>query len=241
MRIGIVLIVKNLGAWGSGKEEFEADTLTMRTTLPALGESVVTIPGSYMKGLLRGWAYKIAPLLKKTGVIRGDTNEECYVGRTCGKCIVCRVFGSRGKEFSPLHVSNFYPIVTTEKAHEIFAKSIELALMEKDYWAPPPTNYVTRVRISDIDGRAAEGGLYTIEHVSPEVPFYGEITLYESLLKDVDPLEAYRLVACTLGQLNYSYVGRRTRCRVKVVDVEDRRVLKDEIVRMILVNLGVKI
>ena len=212
--------VRGLGLWGAGRGTFKADTITFRVESRD-GTPKLAIAGAYVKGLLRGWAYRVAPLLKRAGLLTAPVREECWVGETCSPggevCAVCAVFGFSGGPKAPLEVTDFYA-VRREALDRVKGVDLEELLLRDDVWAPDVTTYVTHVRICDWSGKAAEGGLFVNEAVLPGTLFLGEVRLFEGLLEGVEPVEAYRLLLASLAQLNYSYVGRRTLAKVSVVE-----------------------
>jgi len=236
MRLGVIFELKSLGFWGIGRETFEADAVTCKHRLPS-GTEVIGIRGAYVKGLLRSKAYLLAPLLEKTGAISYVSNLECHVKKTCGQCIVCKVFGYSGSSLSPLAVSDFYSI-KSDKAEEIYRMGLEKALIEeKDFFDNPPLAYITRVKIHDISQRAAEGGLYTYEHVSPGALFYGEIKLREKLLEGVSYKDACLLTLVSLAALKYFYAGRKTLVTPVIVGYEPPNLVKYDLIKIVLDKL----
>ena len=243
----VVLEVKGLGLWGAGKETFEADTTTFRTKLPARalsGRRCVVIPGAYVKGLIRGWAYRVALLLASKGLITTCTGglNKCWIKETCGECIVCRVFGSLGGTPSPLEVTNFYA-VKPDRVKEVAELGLEDALEREDLWEDAQVLVLTHVRIDDKSGKAAEGGLYEVEAVQPGATFYGEIRLYEELLGSLEGApqvkvkEACRLILASLAQLNFSYAGRRSRVKVRVMGADLGAASEDALSKALLDGL----
>ena len=217
MFIKVILKLKGLGLWGAGKETFEADVITFKTKVFS-GITTIAIPGSYIKGLLRSWAYKIAPLLSKEKLISASINPMCCVKEPCKECIVCKVFGASGEALSPLEISNFYSL-KADVLSKVKGKRLEELLQEDDIWEAPRVLYLPHVRIYDLTMKASEGGLFTQEIVHPGTLFLGEIRLYENLLGEVNEADARLLLILSLAQLNYSYVGRRTKARVRVIAV----------------------
>ncbi|RLE81029.1 MAG: hypothetical protein DRJ52_05055 [Thermoprotei archaeon] len=236
MRLGVVFELKSLGFWGVGRESFEADAVTCRQKLPT-GVEVLGIRGAYVKGLLRNKAYLIAPLLEKVKALSSPVSTTCYTKKTCGRCAVCKVFGYSGSALSPLAVSDFYS-VKAENTQEIYRIELEKALLTKpELFEKPPIVYVTRVKIHDLSQRAAEGGLYTYEHVSPGALFYGEIRLREKLLDKISYSEACLLVLLSLASLKYFYAGRRTRIYPSIVGYEPSELMKHDLIKIILDKL----
>lgn len=251
MRIAVVLELKGVGLWGAGKESFEADTTTYRLMgVKPNGEPVLAIPGPYFKGLLRTWAYKLAGLLIRGRIVSGTDPAQtgCWIGKTCGDCIICHVFGYSGCPQGSLFVSYFYPV-----------KREGLNVLKRDLWlkldidelpfrldlltADLMTTYLAHVRIDDRSGKAARGGLFINEAIKPGVVFVGEVRLHKTLLSneshpDRALLMAFRLVLLSLAQLNYSFVGRRTRGKVGILKYELPDFIKeDEVCREVLRGL----
>ena len=216
-RVKVALEVLGFGLWGSGKETFEADLVTFKTVVG--GRVVPAIPGSYVKGLLRGWAHRLAPLLSAKGVIAARANEDCSPRNPCRDCVVCAIFGAPGGAQSPLAVTNFYP-VRADALGSVKGAELEDLLTQGGarVWDAVELAYVPHVRICDASAKAAEGGLFVQEAVPPRTTFVGELRLADHLLEGVEADDAMLLVALSLAQLNHSYAGRRTRVRVRVLE-----------------------
>jgi len=222
LRIKLVLKLKGLGLWGAGRESFEADTITYKIRLKD-GREIPAIPGSYVKGLLRGWSYKLAPLLSRAEIISSRINAECFAGATCGRCIICQIFGASGGGLPPLSVTNFYPVTADKLAQAAKLRPEELT-SRPDLIDQPRLSYSPHVRIEDSSGNAAKGGLYMLETVPPRTLFYGEVALQKHLLNGVKPGDAYLLILLAISQLRFSYAGRRSRVEVRILPESD---LKD--------------
>lgn len=230
-RVVIIMELLGTGLWGAGRETFEADATTYRMFRLGADQrapGLPVVPGSYLKGLLRTAAYKIAGLLINAGILVGidPAAQGCWIGSTCGKCVVCRVFGSSGRHQSPLYVSPLYPVrrevlnrLKDALWHEL---DVDELLSRLDLLAEPNLTYLAHVRIDDRCGKAAEGGLFVIEGVEPTAVFLGEVKLYEAFLPGdgLDLVRALRLILLSLAQLNYSFVGRRTRAKISVLKHE---------------------
>ena len=216
MRVSLLIELKGFGLWGAGKEGFEADILSLK--LKAEDVEIPIIPAPYVKGLLRGWAYRVSPLLKSKGLVDGEVNKGCNPKRTCGECVVCRIFGSSGFASSPIRVTNFYPIEEVINAKELDPEEV----LEKKLYRKIPTLVLPHVRIDDLGGKAYEGALFFTEVVPMGALFYGKVFLLDNLLKliGVSPIEAARIVLSSISQLNYGYSGRRSRVRVKVLEAD---------------------
>ena len=219
MRLKVLLRSQGFGLWGAGKGGFRADveTYKVRTTE---GVEVVAIPGAYVKGLLRGWAYRLAPLLREKGLISGPVRHDCFVGDTCGSCIVCRVFGASGGRLAPLSATTFYP-VKPDRVAEASRLSPDDLLSKPDLLYLPRTSYLPHVKIEDSSAKAATGGLFHDEVVPPNVQFYGEVALNEALLEEVEAKDACLVVLLALSQLRLSYAGRRSMVDVALLEGSD--------------------
>lgn len=219
MRLRVLLKLRGMGLWGSGREDFKADVTTFKLTL-AEGE-LVAIPGPYVKGLLRNWSYKLAPLLARAGLVpQGlSPSSNCMSSNPCGKCIVCLVFGSQGSNYTSLRVSNFYPVDESRLGEVVKLSPDEL--VESGLLVVRRPSYITHVKMERSSRKAAEGGLYQREFVEPGSTFYGEVSLIESLLQgSIEVQAAARLILASLAQLRLSYVGRRTVAELSVVEGE---------------------
>jgi len=224
----LTLTLESLGLWGAGKETFKASTVTFKAYVPAIGGEVLAISGPYIKGLIRGWTYRIAPLLIRNKIIKGKLVSECTSASTCGECIVCKVFGYSGGVYSPIKVSNFYAI-DPKFISEIAEKGLETSLLTlPNPWYSVETGFITHIRIDDVTGKVAPGALFVVEIAPPGTTFYGEIELMENLIVDVDVDDARRLLLASISQLNQSYIGRRSRGRISVIEVEPQDIFKDD-------------
>ena len=219
MRLKVLLRLRGFGLWGAGRGGFRADVETYKVRA-ADGMEVVAIPGAYIKGLLRGWAYRLAPLLREKGLISGHVNPDCFVGDTCGDCVVCRVFGASGGRPAPLSATTFYP-VKADRVAEASKLSPDELLFKPDLLYPPRVSYLPHVKIEDSSARAATGGLFRDEVVPPNVQFYGEVVLDEALLEGVKPEDACLIVLLALSQLRFSYAGRRSVLDVALLEDSD--------------------
>ena len=247
-RLAIILELAGTGLWGAGKETFEADMTTYK--LPYLTESnevlkLPAIPGSYIKGLLRTVAYKIAGLLINAGLVDGvdPIAQRCWVGSTCGKCVVCQIFGSSGQYQSSVYVSHFYPVKKEALAqlknvlwHEFDVDELvnsQLSLTRLNL------TQLAHVKIDNRSWKAEEGGLFVIERVKPKATFLGEIRLYKAFIpsNNLSLLHALRLILLSLAQLNYTFVGRRTRAKISLLKYKPLQISQDSVCKEVLNGL----
>lgn len=240
MELKLAIETVGLGLWGAGRESFRADVVTF--TLRAGGVDVPVIPGSYVKGLIRGWAYRLLPLLVEKGIVSAAVPQGCTSSATCGECIVCKAFGYQGGPPSPLSATNFYPVKrdALERAAELMPDDLILEMPDAVAEARPAVTYVPHVRIEDSSGKAAEGGLFFCEAVAPGSVFYGCIRLNEGALESLggSVVAACRLILLSLAQLNFSYAGRRSRIAVKVLRHDLGQASGDEVCRKVVAHLG---
>ncbi len=214
IRIGVLLECRGLGLWGSGTETPEADVTTFKIIV-AGGKKIPVIPGSYVKGLLRTWSYRIARWVSHNS----PAPLSCSRMNPCRECIVCRVFGCPGHPPSKIVVSSFYPVRESSKAPALWERGLQESLVAPEEWiGGPRTELVTRVGIRDSTGTRSEGRLFTVEHVSPGALFYGEILLQKEQLGEQSE-EALRMILLALSQLNYTYAGRRSRVKVHIIGI----------------------
>jgi len=126
---------------------------------------VLYVPGSSVKGALRTAASRVAAAYGFTSC--GEVKPELIVkAHTSGPCDVCKLFGYPGDEpsaASRVWVSDFNPI-----------KELRTVI-------------VARVALDNRTLTAAEGALYSMEHLLPGSEFEGEVRVYEDA-KDLIPL-----------------------------------------------------
>jgi len=263
MRLKVLLDVKGLGMFGDVRGEFAADVTTAKTLVPSLitrlegrEKEVPFIPGSQIKGSLRSIAVSVYKLLLNRGIVTlgskvftkcmGALKTSMTTGGMCDECLVGLVFGYSGVQVSPLRVSNFYPIRVDANIDVLRAKKLYESLSCGDTWDKPPIEYVTRVRIDRCSGVSKEGALYTYEHIPCHTRFLGEIEFSKEILDSNIKgglnasqvyVEGLRLILASLAQLNYEYIGRRTRCKVTILFYQPPDVGKDEYVKALLDKL----
>ena len=118
---------------------------------------VLYVPGSSVKGALRTAASRVAAAYGFTscGEVRPELIAEAHAN---GPCDVCRLFGYPGDEpsaASRVWVGDFNPVGELR------------------------TVIVARVALDDRTLTAAEGALYSVEHLLPGSEFEGEVRVYE--------------------------------------------------------------
>jgi len=196
-----------------------------------LNEYLVCIRGQYVKGLLRRWCERLAPLLLGKYLIKS-------------KDIVSKVFGpsvlSSDGEVRPtsipsrIYVGDAYPVKSIESAEELFKEGAFTYLMDSSgRVVKVSTELVTRVRIDDVSGKAAEGALYHEVRVPLGVLLYFELVAKD--LSSDEILDLARLLLLSLTQLNISSPGRSgTVASVKIVGLEPEDLLQDHVVKEVM-------
>jgi len=144
------------------------------------GSSDIYIPASSFKGALRSSASRVSESygFRSCGEIRPERIREKHE-KIGGLCDICELFGYPGSALpSPLIFSDLLPINHVE------------------------TLTLTRVRIDDRSMKAAEGALFSIEHVPPGCEFTGTIELTNV------PREKIILLLLSLAELRLGRIGR---------------------------------
>ena len=126
---------------------------------------VLYVPGSSVKGALRTAASRAAAAYGFTscGEVRPELIAKAHAS---GPCDVCRLFGHPGDDpsaASRVWVSDFNPVGELR------------------------TVIVARVALDNRTLTAAEGALYSVEHLLPGSEFEGEVRVYEDA-RDLIPL-----------------------------------------------------
>ena len=161
---------------------------------------VLYVPGSSVKGALRTAASRVAlaygfescnevrPRLIAEAHSRPELIAEAHSGVPCN---VCRLFGYPGDDplaASRIWVSDFNPV------------------------GEPRTVIVARVSLDNRTLTAAEGTLYSMEHLLPGSEFEGEVRVDESA-RDLIPL-----LLLAIAELRTGSFGRRAVVDAKVED-----------------------
>lgn len=147
------------------------------------------IPGSSFKGALRSAASRIAEVygFKTCNEVRPERIRGVH-RELGGICDVCKLFGyPQSNTQSPLTISDFESTGKIE------------------------TVAVTRVRLEDYSLKAAEGALFTTEHILPEAEFRGNIIITQDTEQRLLGLMLLSLAELRLGRL-----GRRSLMDLKI-------------------------
>lgn len=153
-------------------------------------EEEYVINGSSFKGWLRSALYRVANRFEI---------ERCDEGSECGRCTLCKLFGTNGRR-GMLYVSNLYP---TRR---------------------PETTIITHVSLSDRTLTAVEHALYSAEYVKLGTEFHGSIEIEDAHSPDL--LYALRIVLIGLAALRTDRVGRRGIIDLKITNAKE---LRDEV------------
>lgn len=157
------------------------------------------IPGSSFKGALRSSASRIAKSFgfKSCGEVNIELIKEMH--EKIGLCDVCKLFGYPGSnEPGLLHVTDFNLIKDTS------------------------TSLITGIRIDDLSGKVAEGALFTIEKISKDAEFLGEISLI------TDNTKLIELALLALSNLRLDRMGRRSQFDLKLENTESLEAILKE-------------
>jgi len=222
MKIGYLISIETPGLWGIGKRGFEADILTHRCKIKDI--EIPCIPSTSIKGVLRKTALQLSSLLQKANII---TNTD----------IINKVFGKEGEAYTPLTLTDVIPVKDVEVAKKAFNEGIHV-LMDNVIGIPVVT--IPHVRIDDKSLTAAKEALFFEERLAIGVQLYGEIQLYDRLLKENEVVEAARILLLSLSDLRYRYIGRRTIVDVKIIGILPSNLLEDEYVSFIYNSLSVR-
>lgn len=178
------------------------------TDVPFMRKSIKTnggiiykcyIPGSSFKGTLRSSASRIAKSFgfKSCGEVNIELIREAH--EKIGLCDVCKLFGYPGSnEPGILHVTDFNLINDTS------------------------TSLITGIRIDDSSGKVAEGALFTIEKISKDAEFLGEISLF------TDDIKLIELTLLALANLRLDRIGRRSQFDLKLENTESLEAILKE-------------
>jgi len=151
---------------------------------------VLYVPGSSVKGALRTAASRVAAAYGFTGC--GEVRPELIAGAHADTpCDVCRLFGYPGDDpsaASRLWVGDFNPV------------------------GEPRTIIVARVALDNKTLTAAEGALYSMEHLLPGSEFEGEVRVDDSA-RGLIPL-----LLLAIAELRTGRFGRRAVVDAKVED-----------------------
>ncbi|MCS7366174.1 MAG: RAMP superfamily CRISPR-associated protein, partial [archaeon GB-1867-035] len=206
MRLGLIIKTKSLLSIGSGRAGFLADIVLYRALFSNKNHYLENyiIPGSTIKGVLRTSASKIAWMLNLSSCGQVDPLK---ISRTHSlmkvSCDVCKIFGEPGGTFSPLEVTEFYPIRHPSNAVKIFNNKVLKIDLGDSIWINDFIKSLTRIRLSDDTQNVAEGALFKSEYYPPLTFFYGEVKLNKPLNWSYDyHLNACRLILLSIANMN---------------------------------------
>ena len=231
LRLGTLLCIEGLAHWGSAYREPTLGSGISMCKHARLNEYLVCIRGQYIKGLLRRWCERLAPLLLSRNLIK--TKE--IISKVFGPSVLSSVNEAEPTSLpSRTYVGDAYPVKGVKHAKELFKKGVFAYLMDNsDRIVKVSTRLVTRIRIDDVSGKAAEGALYHEVKVPLGIPFYFELVVKD--LSNDELLDLARLLLLSLTQLNISSPGRSgTVASVKVVGLKPEDLLQDNVVKEII-------
>jgi len=154
----------------------------------------IYIPGSSLKGVLRSAASRVASSygFKSCGGVRPEFIEELHKDFG-GPCDVCKLFGYPKVGIpSPLIVSDLKPAEGTLR--EVFS--------------------MTRIRLNDETLKAAEGALFTSEHLGSHVEFSGYVIVL------TEDQELLGLLCLSIAELRLGRIGRHSIIDIKLEETE---------------------
>jgi len=231
LRLGTLLCIEGLAHWGSTYRETTLGSGISMCKHAGLNEYLPCIRGQYVKGLLRRWCERLAPLLLGRNIIK--TRD--IVSKIFGPSVLSNYDKVRPTSLpSRIYVGDAYPVKSAKHAEELFKEGVFAYLIDNDSRIiKVGTELVTRVRIDDVSGRAAEGALYH----EVKVPL-GALLYFELIVKDLsndELIDLARLLLLSLTQLNISSPGRSgTVASVKVVGLEPENLLQDDVIKEII-------
>ncbi len=230
LRVGAVLKVKGTAFWGGPFKDITSG-LTISTCYHAgLGRSTICIRGQYIKGLLRKWSESVEPLLIRAGILQGNGLTDRIFGQRAQPGRVC---SKPTSEPALITIADAFPVRSIRDATDLFDSG------EFNYLADTSgkvcdamLDLISRIRIDDVSGRAAEYSLFHETRVVPGTLFYFEAILKP--LRNHEIRDAARLLTTSITQLSISSAGRTgTTIRVEEVMIEPTDLLSDNIISLI--------
>ncbi len=228
LRLGTLLRVEGLAHWGSAYSDVTLGPGISMCKHAGTDDYVVCIKGQYIKGLLRHWCEKLAPLLRSRGVI---SNED----------VITKVFGPSvlSGTVTPTSIPSLtligdaYPIKSIDVARKLFSEGEFTYLVSSTDVVKVGTELITRVRIDDVSAKAVEGALFHEVKLPLDTLLYSEVVI-KDLSKD-EVTDVARLILIALTQFNVSSPGRSgTTVRVKLVGIEPPELLHDSIIEEVM-------